>query len=487
MASLERHHTVLRWAQECGRVMVLRLLWLRVVIVSDPALASQVFSRKAEANKPAIISLSNPLISAKGHPGLFSATDSQSPYWRTVRKGTASAFNPHNLSIIWSAVIGSAGPGRVVDIDDLLIREALDLIGMVGFNHDFQAVQGFLSQTHGDAFYHANRGLEEITLRIANPLRKYLTFLPSVREGERHFLAFQAHMEHLLRTIKARGPPADDDVSLAAHLLRLRDPFTGGPLPVERLLPEIATFFIAGFEARVCQELEEHGLLATPANPAPRLVEYEDLSKLAFLSACVRESMRLLPVTAEAASRCSPHDVSLGGYTIPANTWIWTYFFAIHRSSANWEDPNVYQPERWLQPGTEYYTPPSAQTTSTTNLAPAGPETFDISVETGSGSLTEAAGGKRSAYEAVGGVNAAPAALPPAERALRYLPFSTGPRDCVGQNLARMNYMATLAVLLGRFSFRLAPGMEGPGGVQEAIKLTLQQASGIPMLCMPRA
>ncbi len=29
--------------------------------------------------------------------------------------------------------------------------------------------------------------------------------------------------------------------------------------------------------------------------------------------------------------------------------------------------------------------------------------------------------------------------------------------------------------------------MEGPGGVQEAIKLTLQQASGIPMLCMPRA
>ena len=41
-------------------------------------------------------------------------------------------------------------------------------------------------------------------------------------------------------------------------------------------------------EARVCQELEGLGLLATPANPTPRLVEYEDLAKLVFLSACVK-------------------------------------------------------------------------------------------------------------------------------------------------------------------------------------------------------
>ena len=50
-----------------------------------------------------------------------------------------------------------------------------------------------------------------------------------------------------------------------------------------------------------------------------------------------------------------------------------------------------------------------------------------------------------------------PAELPRAERALRFLPFSSGPRDCIGQNLSKINYMATLAVLLGRFSFRLAP------------------------------
>lgn len=37
----------------------------------------------------------------------------------------------------------------------------------------------------------------------------------------------------------------------------------------------------------------------------------------------------------------------------------------------------------------------------------------------------------------------------------RWLPFSMGTRDCVGQNLARMNYITTVAMLLACFSFHL--------------------------------
>ena len=42
------------------------------------------------------------------------------------------------------------------------------------------------------------------------------------------------------------------------------------------------------------------------------------------------------------------------------------------------------------------------------------------------------------------------------KRPRRFLPFSAGARDCVGQSLAKMNYTATLALLLSAFSFRLA-------------------------------
>ncbi len=42
-------------------------------------------------------------------------------------------------------------------------------------------------------------------------------------------------------------------------------------------------------------------------------------------------------------------------------------------------------------------------------------------------------------------------------RAKRYFPFAEGPRHCVGMSLANITLPATLAVLLARYSFRLAP------------------------------
>ena len=39
----------------------------------------------------------------------------------------------------------------------------------------------------------------------------------------------------------------------------------------------------------------------------------------------------------------------------------------------------------------------------------------------------------------------------------RFVPFSQGSRDCVGQTLARLNLSTTLAQLYGNFSFQLAP------------------------------
>ena len=48
--------------------------------------------------------------------------------------------------------------------------------------------------------------------------------------------------------IKARGPPADDDKTVAAQLMRLRDPKTGQPLSDDLLHAQIAIFFWAGYE-----------------------------------------------------------------------------------------------------------------------------------------------------------------------------------------------------------------------------------------------
>lgn len=46
-----------------------------------------------------------------------------------------------------------------------------------------------------------------------------------------------------------RGEPDAEDGSVAALLLRLRDPKTGAPLPDEMLAGEFGVFFTAGIES----------------------------------------------------------------------------------------------------------------------------------------------------------------------------------------------------------------------------------------------
>ena len=83
---------------------------------------------------------------------------------------------------------------------------------------------------------------------------------------------------------------------------------TGGPLSEDRLVSEIGIFFLAGFEttghsgawllylvsqhpqveAKICQELDQHGLLVTADRPHPRKVTYDDLSKLSYLDMAIK-------------------------------------------------------------------------------------------------------------------------------------------------------------------------------------------------------
>lgn len=63
-----------------------------------------------------------------------------------------------------------------------------------------------------------------------------------------HLLRVSRHMGDMHLQIKARGPPADDDKTVAAQLMRLRDPKTGQPLSDDLQHAQIAIFFWAGYE-----------------------------------------------------------------------------------------------------------------------------------------------------------------------------------------------------------------------------------------------
>lgn len=132
-----------------------------------------------------------------------------------------------------------------------------------------------------------------------------------------------------------------------------------------------------------------------------------------------------------------PHAIELRGHTIPAGTILWVHLFATQNSGLYWEEPERFDPERFLEPGVEYWQPASG-------APPAGPER---------GPSQDGQDDGRDVPGSPAGVHSPRTS---GTQPLRFFPFSLGTRDCVGQSLARLNYTATLATLWGQFSFSLA-------------------------------
>jgi cytochrome P450 len=237
----------------------------------------------------------------------------------------------------------------------------------------------------------------------------------------------------------------------------------------DRVLSEIGILFVEGFETtghttswtlfniatvpgvqdRIAAELDAAGLLVKPNCPTPRELEWEDVKHLPFLTACAKEAMRMLPVVS-VMGRAPGKDMLVGPYKIPAGTLVGTPLFAIHNTKHNWDQPERFMPERWL----------------------------DVPVETFVYNSKEAAVG-------LSGTGGAAAAASSSKRGITFMPFSEGPRNCVGQSLAKMEVVTLLAKLCANFTIELTAEMGGREGVRsrESTHLTLQSAGTKGIRC----
>ncbi|KAK9819693.1 hypothetical protein WJX72_001295 [[Myrmecia] bisecta] len=478
LATGRGHRVFTQYAKELGPIFHCRILWLHVLCVTDPVLVTEAYNSKVLDKNRAALMIMDAMLSPQDHPSLVTAMSDA--HWKAVRKGIAPAFSPHNLRQCFRHVVEAGqqvrsvllewGPDRVVDIDNVLLREALDVIGRVGFDRDMGATKSLGGGPASSNVIATAEAMHEVEMRFREPYRRYKIWRKDVREGKKAFDRYHDIEKWLLNEIRTT-PPAPS--TIAGHLLRIKDPATGKPLADERILPEIGILFLAGFEttghtaawilfllsqhpdkeAKIVAELDAAGLLASKRQPQPRELVYEDLSKLTYLNAAIKEGLRMFPAVGTGTTRLNPkRDVLLGGkILIPKGSLIWMPTHAIQNSTSNWESPDEFLPERWLEPGAEF-----AAGSTGSGKGEDGEEDGDMGSET--------------------------------RRPRRYVPFALGPRNCVGQTLANMNLTATLAQLLGRFSFKLAEEMGGPEGVlaAERASLTVSSEKGMQMHCIPR-
>ncbi|XP_049320521.1 cytochrome P450 4F3 [Astyanax mexicanus] len=149
-------------------------------------------------------------------------------------------------------------------------------------------------------------------------------------------------------------------------------------------------------------------------------VTWEDLSNLPFTTMCIKESLRLHPPVTT-VTRYYSQDMSVpGGCTIPQGNICLISIYGTHHNPEIWPNPEVFDPMRF------------------------DPENSK----------------QRSSYA--------------------FVPFSAGPRNCIGQSFALAELRVVLALTLRRF--RILPGSRRP---KRLYKLIMRTEDGLPLKLEP--
>nr|QFF91475.1 1,25-dihydroxyvitamin D(3) 24-hydroxylase isoform 2 [Potamotrygon motoro] len=97
--------------------------------------------------------------------------------------------------------------------------------------------------------------------------------------------------------------------------------------------------------AKVQEKLNEELLRVLPKNQIPTA---EDIKKMPYLKACLKESMRITP-SVPLTSRTLEEETILGDYLLPKGTTLMISYHALGWNEEYFDEGMQFKPERWLQ------------------------------------------------------------------------------------------------------------------------------------------
>ena len=326
--------------------------------------------------------------------------------WRRQRKSVQPAFHPRAVAAVadlsaaaavrlaasWSA----AGDGAVVDVEEDMMRTALEIVGAALFGADLRSESAELVEATQD-------GLHAVVARTRNPLSPPLVVPTPANLRLRSAVArLNRAVAQIVAARRATAPPSEPqdmlDVLLADRHIGPRE-----------LRDQIVTFIVAGHETVASaltwcwyllgQHPEAADRLAAEARDVlgdDRLPTFADLPRLAWSSAVFDEALRLYPPGWLITRKALEPDEILG-HAVPAGALILISPYLVHRHPA----------------------------------ADGGDERFDPARFLG-GAPSPATG--------------------------TYIPFGAGPRLCIGRDMSRAEGAIVLSVLARQFVVSPVPG-----------------------------
>jgi len=218
--------------------------------------------------------------------------------------------------------------------------------------------------------------------------------------------AFKPLAEVVVRLAKQRRAENRVSNDILGMLMQARDREGGQPMPDRQLAREIMTLVVAGHETTASVLNWTWYLLSQHPEAEAKLSQelgvldgglppLDELVKFPYTQHVIEEAMRLYP-PGWLMTRKALEDDRLGEYFVPAGTEIYIAPYLIQRHPAHWEAPDSFDPDRFG------------------------------------------------------------AARTPHRHPLAMLPFSAGPRNCIGEYFARIEMQIHLMLIAPRLRLRYA-------------------------------
>jgi len=169
----------------------------------------------------------------------------------------------------------------------------------------------------------------------------------------RSFRALGKVILQIINRKRKDSVPATDALGV---MMQARDPQSGEPMPDRQIIDETLTLIVAGHETTastlnwnwylISQHPEVEQRLANELETLTTSFEFDDLPKFPYARQIIEETMRLYPA-GWSMSRKALGDDWLGDYFVPAGTEIYLPPYFIQRHPELWEESDRFNPDRF--------------------------------------------------------------------------------------------------------------------------------------------
>jgi cytochrome P450 len=386
-----------------GDTYRIKLFRTNAIVVVHPNALKQVLSARRERYAKGKIYdsarevLGNGLVTLDGDPWKARRALAQTAFHRQSLAKLTDAMTRAGARFLDDLMVRAASGPLEIDAHRAMVKLTLDVVITALLGDDLLRGADVPYETLSTALECMSER-NGIVLPSWIPTPQNVKFRRTVRE-------LDTLMYSLIGRSRQRGR---EDGSLLAMLLAAVDADTGKPLPDRDVRDEVTTLFVAGHETTALTLTWVFAFLHDRPEVLERMRRevdevlhgrdpgFDDVPRLGYIRQVVEETLRLRPAAPSIPRNVIEED-EIDGYRVKPGDVVLLYFWATHRHREFWPDPEFFDPDR-----------------------------FSV-----------ARSKERNSWS--------------------YLPFSGGPRTCIGNMFALVEASILVAQLLNRFDVEVLP------------------------------